>query len=329
VVADGNGSFLVEWHCDRDEVGIPMVLTFGSDGRPEMASVRVESRDELVGIGIEIATNAASDSGAVQLTAGLSYVLDVAPQLRGAPDGAASEVAPSTGQSFDPRLVVTSSDQSVASIAESDDGRWTLVANAPGSAVIEARITGSEHTATTEVVVVGPPATPSPTDGLFEPGTVASYLAAAMNLQVGAVESPDAAPGVTTALLPACGDLPAFDTSGWSESVQLVPPQKLLQALSIYTLTFADAASAAAWSASLGEAHQDRAGRDCDVIAGVTATYDPVADLDPSSFVMNLDRAGELSVTTARNVVVIAVTGDETPRSVRNSLATTLSVLAA
>jgi hypothetical protein len=60
----------------------------------------------------------------------------------------------------------------------------------------------------------------------------------------------------------------------------------------------------------------------------VTATYSPVADLDPSSFVVNFDRAGELSVTTARNVVVIAVTGDDTPLSVRNSLATTLSVLA-
>lgn len=328
VVADGNGAFVVEWRCDRDEIGIPMVLTFGDVASSEMARVRVESRDELVGIDISIVTNTPGDEEATRLTAGVSYVLDVVAQVRDRDDDVTAKTGIAVSAlNVDPLPDVTSSDPSVASVTSADDGSWTVLAHRPGTAMIDARIADTEHVATTVVTVVNPPDAPSPIDGHFEPGAVAAYLAAVLNLQVGSVESPDAAPGVTTALLPACDELPAFDTSGWSDSVRLAPPPSGRQGITIFTLTFVDSQSATDWSASLSDAHRDRVGRNCDVVAGASATFVPLDDLDPAHFVMTFDRIGDLSVRTTRNVVVIAVAGDDTPTDVRDAFAAASSTL--
>jgi hypothetical protein len=337
VIADETGAFVVEWHCERAEIGLPMVLKLESIGRDRTATVRIESRDEVVGLDIDLGTNTKSVSGGSRLTAGTSYNLDVVPELTQRGQEAASKSgSTATGRSFDHRLVVASSDSSIAGVAAADDGTWVVSAVAPGTVVLEAQITGTDHVATTEVEVVNPPETPSLVDGRYEPGVVSDYLAQVLNaVTVQALQ-------VTTnpmahrypLLLTACDRVEAFENTSWQEAV-LVATEGSSNGtgwVTSYVHTFADEAAAAAWVRDFRSASEERVGRRCGVLSDVgvpddmVVTFDSVSAVGPSEFVLSFDEmAEELAVAWERNVVVLALGDRDALNELRGVLAPALS----
>ena len=339
VTADATGSFVLEWHCDRSQVGIPVVLTLGGSGRG--IHVRVESRDEVTGLEVSVDTNQQSGTEAIRVVAGTTYVLDVIPQLT--TDGQAMMTAAGSGQTgrnFDPRLTVTSTDPSVARVVDGPAGVWEMTAVAAGMTVVEARIAGTEHAVTTSVEVVDPPDPPLPVGGHFEPGAVTEFLAPVLNaprppLRLSTTDpDPSRNVGVYPMLLPPCGEIAGHTSVTWLAAEELTTPLTAAQTggALILTHTFADTAAAAEWTATFRTALTERVGSACELFGGSgVTTFETVSDVSSSELIVTLAPGGpgqtpELLVSTAQNVVVVLFTTPEDLAAVRRAIGAALSL---
>lgn len=349
LTADQTGSVIIEWHCDRSQVGTPFVLKLISGLSERRTEVRIESSDEVVGLTLVTSAreDMTNDDGSIRMFVGTSVVVDVVAELT--PAGQAAVRAAGleySGLAFDSRMRMTSSNTAVAVVDETQNEVWRAEAVAVGSIVLEAAIPGTDHVGTLRVEVVDRPDPPTRVDERFERGALANYLTDVLNSVGVLLAAAEPEPSQWDTLdritdwreylspLPACGDLPAFSGSDWLQAEELyLDPSVVGPGYIVVTIyTFADASSAGAWSMALRTALESRVGLDCALAEpNDLRRFEAVTDVSPAEFSTSFPPNGFgfspiLSVTTAHNAVIVVEASPDDAATLRGTVAAVLSL---
>jgi hypothetical protein len=161
LTADATGSFVIEWHCDRAQIGTPFVVSLVGARSQDPADITVESTDYVTGLDVQPLSNSRTDDGSAQMVVGTTLEIDVFAQLTPSGKALLREAGIEyTGRNFDPLMRLSSSNRDVGSVQDNSRGGWIVTALSAGSLVLEATIVGTDHLATLRVEVVdGPPTT--------------------------------------------------------------------------------------------------------------------------------------------------------------------------
>lgn len=330
VIADRLGSFTVDWHCDRSEVGVPIVLELVGAQSGSRADIRVESEDLLSDITIVARSHWTRATGAIRAPVGATFDVVVFPLLTSAGEAAAgARPIRYSGRAFDPRLELTSLDPAVARIDDvvrGDALGWALSAVAPGITRLEARLPGTELVVSMDVEVVDPGDPPRSAAG-FAPGVLATYLAGVVGDPTEPVTArPVDAPAE---LFPACGDIAAFDDRSWIAADLLDGPDVVVEGWPTpWTIvySFADDAAAALFAATLRAALDERAGLECEYDGSVgPGVFAPSTVIDTVEVRAPVTATGPdttwgVSIFAIGNAVVVDHGTDDDVQIVRDAL---------
>jgi hypothetical protein len=156
ITATATGSFVVEFHCDRGEIGVPLELHLPYPSASATV-VRIVSRDEIENLTIDARTIDTSEEVGSSVTADAEIRVEIIPTLSAYAADQGGELTMKTSRDLDPRMTLTSSDPSVLAVKpnEAPDSGWLVSAIRPGAATLTASIPGTLHRVTRTVRIAG------------------------------------------------------------------------------------------------------------------------------------------------------------------------------